>query len=141
MNWIYCIKYVYKTQIVVIIFFVLFLLSIMQKICTQCQTDFEVTEADQLFLDKISPVFNGVKYSIPAPSLCFECRHRRRITFRNDRNLYQRKCDGSGDMIISTYSPDKPFKVYGNRYWWSDAWDECSYGRDEPPTEALEIAH
>jgi len=102
----------------------------MQKICTQCQTDFEVTEADQLFLDKISPVFNGVKYSIPAPSLCFECRHRRRITFRNDRNLYQRKCDGSGDMIISTYSPDKPFKVYGNRYWWSDAWDECSYGRD-----------
>lgn len=28
------------------------------------------------------------------------------------------------------FSPDKPFKVYEQNYWWSDSWNPLDYGRD-----------
>ncbi len=102
----------------------------MQKMCPQCQTQFEITEQDLAFYDKISPVFNGKKFSVPAPTLCPPCRLKRRLSFRNERSLYHRKCDLTGKEIISMYSPDKPFKVYDRDAWWSDQWDAQSYGRD-----------
>jgi len=54
----------------------------------------------------------------------------RRLLFRNDLCLYHRKSDLSGKDIISIYSPEKPYKVFDQEEWWSDAWDELSYGRD-----------
>jgi len=36
----------------------------MNKICKQCGCGFEIIDDDLSFYDKISPVFNGVKYSI-----------------------------------------------------------------------------
>lgn len=44
--------------------------------------------------------------------------------------MYKRKCDGTGQDMISIYSPDKPFKAYTNEYWWSDKWDPMEFGRD-----------
>ncbi|MDD4530300.1 MAG: hypothetical protein PHO80_01980, partial [Candidatus Gracilibacteria bacterium] len=70
------------------------------------------------------------KFNIPAPTLCPDCRQQRRLAFRNERKLYKRKCDLSGKEIISIYSPDKPYKVYGQDEWWSDKWDPMDYGRD-----------
>ena len=102
----------------------------MQKICRQCDMEFQITKEDLGFYDKVSPVFNGKKYSIPPPTLCPDCRQQRRLTFRNERNLYHRKCDLSGKQIISIYSPDKPLKVYAQKEWWSDKWDALDYGRD-----------
>lgn len=75
-------------------------------------------------------MIGGKKYLIPPPKLCPDCREQRRTCFRNERKLYERKCDFSGQEIISTYSPDKPYKVYEKDIWWSDAWDPLSYGRD-----------
>lgn len=66
---------------------------------------------------------------MPAPTLCPDCRQRRRLSFRNERNLYRRSCDASGKQIISIYSPDKPYKVYDQKIWRSDGWDPMSYGR------------
>jgi len=54
----------------------------------------------------------------------------RRLSFRNELNLYKRKCDLSGEEMISMYSPDKPYKIYSNNNWWSDKWDPLKYGRD-----------
>ena len=102
----------------------------MQKICKQCESNFEISESDLVFYNKISPVFNGVKCTISPPSLCPFCRQQRRLLFRNERSLYQRKCDGSGKSIISIYSPDTSMRVYEQNYWWSDAWDAREYGRD-----------
>ena len=102
----------------------------MQKSCKQCSVQFEITQDDLAFYDKVSPVFNGVKYQIPEPSLCPNCRQQRRLTFRNERKFYPRKSDLGGGQIISTYSEDKPFPVYGQEEWWSDDWDPLSYGRD-----------
>lgn len=100
------------------------------KVCRHCQASFPITDKDLEFYEKVSPVFNGKKYSIPSPTLCPDCRQQRRLSFRNERKLYKRKCDATNKDIVSIYSPDKPFKVYHQDYWWSDAWDPMSYGCD-----------
>jgi hypothetical protein len=108
------------------------------KVCKQCNSNFEITDKDLEFYDKISPSFpspdskeSGLKkFLIPTPKLCPECRMKRRLSFRNERKLYRRKCDITGKNIISMYSPDKKFLVYDNDYWWSDNWNVMDYGRD-----------
>ncbi len=67
---------------------------------------------------------------IPDPTCCPKCREKRRLAFRNERKLYKRKCDFSGKEIISIYSPDKPYKVYNQKVWWSDQRDALDYRRD-----------
>jgi hypothetical protein len=80
-------------------------------------------------LDKISPSFGGQKYSLPTPTLCPDERQKRRLSFRNERKMYKRKCDLSGKEIISVYSPDKTYPVYDQKVWWGDDWDPTTYGR------------
>ncbi len=100
-----------------------------RKICNASWAEFPIFQSDRDFYDKISPVFNGIKYSIPTPTLCPEERQRRRLLFRNERKLYRRKCDATDKDIISTYSPDKSYKVYDDKYRRSDAWDPLNYGQ------------
>src|SRR3989339_599233 len=101
-----------------------------QKTCKQCDQSFIIEEEDLEFYNKISPTFNGEKYQIPVPTLCPNCPQQRRLSFRNERNLYNRKCDLTGKQIISIYSPDKPYKVYDQEAWWSDKWDPLEYGKE-----------
>jgi hypothetical protein len=57
------------------------------------------------------------------PEICPRCKEMHRLAFRNERQLYKRKCDITGENIISIYSPDKKYKVVSSDYWWSDKWD------------------
>ncbi|EKE26695.1 MAG: hypothetical protein ACD_4C00189G0001, partial [uncultured bacterium (gcode 4)] len=100
------------------------------KNCRLCSASFNITNLDLQFYDKVSPVFGWVKYPIPSPTLCPDCRQQRRLSFRNERNLYKRKCDLTQKDIISIYSPDKPYKVYGQSEWWSDKWNPLDYHKD-----------
>lgn len=68
-------------------------------------------------------MINGKKMSMPLPRLCPEERQRRRLCLRNERKLYRRQCDFSGKNMISTYSPDKQYKVYQQDIWESDKRD------------------
>ena len=52
------------------------------------------------------------------------------MSHRNEWGLYHRKCDLTGKQIISMFSPDKPYTVYDQSDWWSDAYDPLAYGRD-----------
>lgn len=90
-------------------------------ICKKCQRTFAIDDEDFLFYKKIS---------VPPPTLCPDCRQRRRLSHRNLTNLYHRQCDFSKKKIISMYSPDKPCLVYDQEIWWSDKWDPLQYGRD-----------
>ena len=65
------------------------------KSCKKYTSDFSVTDKDLEFYKKISPSFNGEVFDIPSPTFCPECRQKRRLNFRNERNLYKRKCDFS----------------------------------------------
>ncbi len=100
------------------------------KNCKQCSHNFSVTDEDRTFYNKISPKFDDKTYSIPEPSLCPDCRQQRRLTFRNERTLYNRNDDLTGKQIVSLYSSDKPNKVYNTHDWWSDKWDPKDHGRD-----------
>ncbi|MDD5026313.1 MAG: hypothetical protein PHH13_02945 [Candidatus Peribacteraceae bacterium] len=98
------------------------------KTCAWCSTSFEITPEDRAFYEKVSPVFNGKKELIPPPTLCPDCRQQRRLSWRNERNLYHRKCDLTGRQIISIYAPDSPQKVYDQDAFWGDKWDAITYG-------------
>jgi len=100
------------------------------KKCKNCWINFDITNTDKEFYDKISPVFGWKKFAIPTPTLCPDCRQKRRLCFRNERKLYRRNCDASGKQIISVYSPDKPYKVYDHKIWRSDQWNPIDYGQE-----------
>jgi len=100
------------------------------KTCKNCSQPFEVAQEDLDLYKEISPVFNGKRYDIPPPTLCPTCRQQRRLAFRNERKLYTRKCDLSSKDILSTYTPETPYKIYDQTEWWSDKWDALKYGQD-----------
>jgi len=106
------------------------LASIDMPICKQCSSAFEITKDDIAFYEKVSPVFQGKKEQIPPPEYCPPCRMQLRLLHRNDLCLYHRKSDLTGKAMVSIYAQDKPYKVYDQDEWWSDRWDELSYGRD-----------
>jgi hypothetical protein len=100
----------------------------LKKNCKVCQNSFRIDDVDLEFLKKISPVIESRQLSIPPPTHCPDCRRRRRMAFKNERNLYHRSCDLTGKKIISVYSPDKKYPVYDKEVWWGDSWDVREYG-------------
>jgi hypothetical protein len=90
------------------------------KKCKDCSNKFEITDKDLEFYDKLSPIIDEIKYNLPIPNICPECREQQRTSFRNRRNLYKRKCDLTGKNIISMYSPDKLYKIYYNEDYESE---------------------
>ncbi|MEK9130467.1 MAG: hypothetical protein AAB526_03695, partial [Patescibacteria group bacterium] len=88
------------------------------KICQNCQKEFTVEPEDFEFYEKIK---------VPTPTFCPECRLQRRLNYYNVDNIYKRKCDFTGDDIISIYHKNSLVKVYKNKIWWSDEWDALDY--------------
>ncbi|NUJ97751.1 hypothetical protein HGA92_03100 [Candidatus Gracilibacteria bacterium] len=85
--------------------------------------------SDSFFEFGFKDLGNGkVKYLIPFPTLCPDCRQQRRLSFRNEGKLYKRKCDLTGNEIISIYSPFSSVVVYNSKDWWSDKWNPLDYG-------------
>ncbi len=101
----------------------------MQQSCRQCQQQFDIAPSDLAFYAKISPVFNGKKEMVPAPTLCPECRQQRRYAIRNERNLHRRACTLCGRNGLAMYSSEKPFPVHCASCWWSDKWHGEASGR------------
>ncbi|MCF7812582.1 hypothetical protein K9M59_03230 [Candidatus Gracilibacteria bacterium] len=93
----------------------------MKKVCAFSGQEFEITEADLKFYEKLN---------VPPPTLCPDERMRRRLAFRNERNLYKRECALCEKSVISIYSPEKSFSLLCPDCWWSDKWDPFEYGRD-----------
>ncbi len=89
--------------------------------CTQCKSQFQITDQDRAFYRKID---------VPEPKLCPDCRKQRRLTWRNEYNFYSRKCDLCGKATVSLFSQDKPYKVYCYDCWWSEKYNPIQYGRE-----------
>lgn len=99
----------------------------MNKSCQNCKADFEISENDLKFYDKIAPFFNDKKYTIPEPKLCRYCRQQARMVWRNERSLYSRNCDLCNKKIIAAYPEKTTFPVYCNNCWWGDQNDLTNY--------------
>ncbi len=91
--------------------------------CQNCKNQFVIEPEDFGFYEKIK---------VPPPTFCPECRNQRRMSWRNERSLYKRKCNvpGHSEEVISMYRPDAPYVVYDRDYWWSDAWDPLASGKE-----------
>lgn len=93
----------------------------MKHICKITGKEFEI-------LDKEVNVCK--KMVVPLPAICPEERIRLLMSHRNEWKLYKRKCDATGEDIISAYHKDAPFPVYKNKFWWGSEWSALDYGRD-----------
>ncbi len=91
-----------------------------KRICQNCKKDFRIESEDFAFYEKIQ---------VPPPTFCPDCRLMRKMTWRNERSLYQRNCDLTGKRVISIFSPDAKVTVYDRDVWWSDQWDPLASGR------------
>ena len=89
--------------------------------CQNCKSDFVIEPEDFRFYEKMQ---------VTAPTFCPKCRLQRRLTFRNERSLYRRKCDSCGKDIIAMHDPEGPIHSYCGPCWWSDKWDPLSYGKE-----------
>lgn len=99
-----------------------------ERTCLVCGGQWQIFQEDIDLLKKII---------VPLPTECPECNHRHRMAFRNEQNLYKRKCDATSTEIISNYSPDKPHKIYDKDYWYANSWDPMTYGQDYDPTKSF----
>jgi hypothetical protein len=90
-------------------------------ICQNCKNSFIIEPDDFLFYEKIK---------VPPPTFCPECRFQRRMSFRNERALYKRKCDLCGEEKILIYRAGTDFKVYCFECFHSDKWIGNTYSKD-----------
>ena len=91
------------------------------KQCQSCEGSFTIDPDDFAFYAQMQ---------VPPPTWCPECRMDRRLGWWAYRVLYKRKCDWTGDTVVTTTHPSMKQKVYRQDIWWSDKWDPKSYGRD-----------
>jgi hypothetical protein len=98
--------------------------------CKNCINEFTVDDADLKFLDKISPRIGDQKFQMNEPTYCPDCRQIRRLSWRNERNLFKRKCDLCDKSTLSIYDDKADYTVYCLDCWWSDKWDAKDFGME-----------
>jgi hypothetical protein len=89
--------------------------------CQNCKTDFSIEVNDFLFYEKIG---------VPAPTICPDCRYQRRISNRNEWELYRRNCSQCANPMVSIYNPEYPGPVFCLKCFWKDDWNPLEYGVD-----------
>ena len=100
------------------------------RICRQCSEEFPITNKDQEMLEKLSPKIGDEIFSLPFPTFCPKCRKIHHFIWRNETNLFKRRCDATGKDIIAMYPPDSEYTVYEELFWPSDRWDAKDFGQE-----------
>ena len=91
------------------------------RVCQNCKNTFTIEPEDFAFYEKMQ---------VPPPTWCPECRLKRRLSWRNERNLFRAKDAATGKDIFTGITPHAPIKIYDIEYWRSDSWDPLDYGRE-----------
>lgn len=100
------------------------------RTCRITGTPFPIYQSDHEFYEKVSPIVWWKKYLIPRPTLCPEERERRRMSRRNERNLYHNSCEVTWDKIISNHATHRTHKIVHPDVWKSDTFDPLVYWKD-----------
>ncbi len=102
--------------------------------CTLCGDAYTFTDDEQAFLKKMTFTFGPKSVDLPEPTECPDCRLMGRTCHRNERFLYRRTSDKSGQSMVSLYHKNpvdgQKFVIWDQEEWRSDDWDPLSYGRD-----------
>lgn len=99
------------------------------KTCKYTWEQFPIFEKEAEIIEKVSPIFIWEKYTFPLPSISPKIRAFQKMLWRNERNMYKRKCDITGKEIVSVYHPEYSGNVYSFQKYISDDWDPMSYGK------------
>jgi len=89
------------------------------RVCQNCHRSFIIEPDDFSFYEKIK---------VPPPTWCPECRLKRRLIWRNERNFSRRTCKMCGSEVISIYK-NKDINIYCQSCYFSDKWEASEYGR------------
>jgi 5'-3' exonuclease len=100
------------------------------KTCEVSGEEFAIYQGDRDLLKLLSPTISGVRYDLPLPSVSRQERQKRLMVRRNERALYKRVSDLSGDSLLSVYKPECPYKIYSVKERWSDERDAADYARE-----------
>jgi len=73
------------------------------KNCVNCKKKFLIIPQELDFY---------TRKSLPLPKACSPCRRNRRTSLRNERKLYDRKCDKCDISLKSTYPLDSEYIIY-----------------------------
>ncbi|MBU0731663.1 hypothetical protein KKC88_02165 [Patescibacteria group bacterium] len=92
-----------------------------KKQCKNCNKTFPIHDRDLEFYKRID---------VPEPTWCPDCRNMRRSAFRQERTLYNRKCDLCKKDVVSLYPADSEYTIYCHDCWWSDKWDPLEFGQE-----------
>lgn len=71
--------------------------------CEECGKNYKIIAKEAEFYKKMK---------IEPPKKCLDCRVKARFAKRNPNVLNRRACDNCSKEIVTTYSPDRPDKVY-----------------------------
>lgn len=82
-----------------------------ERICAVTGKKFTLTSLETEFYKK---------NNLPFPSICPEERQKNRLMLSRSRNLYARKCDKTGQDILSVYPPNSSFTVYSQEAYWRE---------------------
>lgn len=91
-----------------------------KRVCIKTGKTFEITQKE---IDFHRRMF------VPLPQISPTLRMQILANSRNERRLYNRKCDYSGREIVTMYPPEYKGRVYHQDIWGSDVWDAAKYGR------------
>ena len=72
-------------------------------VCSDCGKNYKIMPNELKFYKKMN---------IPITRKCTDCRFMDRFNSRNPKHLWDRKCEKCGKDIKTTYSPERPEKVY-----------------------------
>lgn len=98
------------------------------RICQNCKSDFTIEPDDFGFYEKMD---------VLPPKLCPECRSQLRLTFRNERFFYKRKCDNCKKDTISMFSVNKSYLVWCYECWWSDNFNGSDFAINYDPNQTF----
>ncbi|MDC0357434.1 hypothetical protein OAO01_01335 [Oligoflexia bacterium] len=92
-----------------------------------------ITQEEKAFYERVAPSFGGQHFPIPLPTETPRERTEQRCAFRNQRCLYRRECDLTGQSHITIYKPQTPFPVYSIEAFWGDGWEATDFGLPYDP--------
>ncbi len=100
-----------------------------KSLSPHCEGEFPILKEDIDFYHKLH---------VPPPRLCFSCRNQLRCALVPNLIKFYKKDDSAkpGEKIISCFPPSSPYKIFNNHFYFDvSAWDGCSYGRSNNPSE------
>jgi len=102
----------------------------LKKECIETGDEFLISDLEIKFLDRISPVINRKKITLPLPRISPLQRLKKRLANANQIHLYTRTSSLSGKRIFSMYPSNTPFPVFENEEWYGDGWNDLDYAID-----------